>query len=166
MKLSALSTFIFFTLTSLTKSVTITQSGLKIRDYAPQLLDIFIQNSTTVQKILSHGCHCARLDKTNPYLQYLGGPDSVDELDEICRNWQKCRSCNDRLDGGTCNVVNSNAVYMLNEGSYHFNFNETNFESKFLAQCDQVLNTVINDDSQSNCNQDTCLIDLEFVPAY
>ena len=133
----------YILLTSLAKSTTITQSGLKIRNYAPQLLQTFIQNSTTVQKILQHGCHCARLDKSNPYLQHLGGPDSVDELHEICRNWQKCRNCNDRLDGGSCNVVSSNAAYMLNEGNYHFNFNDTNFESKFLAQCDETLNTVI-----------------------
>ena len=134
--------------------------NLMLRNYAPDLLHRFVNQSNiitnvdeTVEKVLSHGCWCAKLDKSNPYLEFLGGPDAVDELDELCRNWFKCRNCNEMLRGGSCNVENSSSKELLKARSYEL---KSDLESSFI---DTVTCNIEND----ACADDSCSIDLLYM---
>ena len=82
----------------------------------------------------------------------MGGPDPVDELDEICRNWFKCRNCNDRLVGGSCNVQGTSSREMLLAGEYTVDYNQTSLDE---AVC-------VNSNGDQ-CSDDTCLIDLYYA---
>merc|ERR1712048_433202 len=136
--------------------------NLMLRNYALELMEAFVNQSSvipdnykssSVYEVTTHGCWCAKLSKTNPYLEFLGGPDPVDELDEICKNWFKCRNCNDRLRGGSCNVVGSSSSEMLKSRSYTIQAMETKFNT--TAECDS------NETDQ--CVNDDCSIDLRFA---
>ena len=115
---------------------------------------LFSQNYTqpTVDSVVSHGCWCAKLDSQNAFTEFLGGPDAVDELDEICRNWFKCRNCNDRLPGGTCNVEGSNSRELLLAASYEMQYNSTD-----------LLSTATCTYGADQCSQDSCTIDLYYA---
>ena len=134
-------------------------NNLMLRNYAPELLFNFANQSETItepsailDKLLTHGCWCAKLDKTNPYLEFLGGPDPVDELDELCKNWFKCRNCNDQLRGGSCNIENSSSRELLKAKSYTMTSSNVEF-----------INTVACLTQSDSCADDTCSIDLYYL---
>ena len=134
-------------------------NNLMLRNYAPELLFNFANKSETItephaaiDKLLTHGCWCAKLDKTNPYLEFLGGPDPVDELDELCKNWFKCRNCNDMLKGGSCNIENSSSRELLKAKSYAMTSSNVEF-----------INTVTCLAQSDTCADDTCSIDLYYL---
>ena len=86
-------------------------SGTDIRDYIPDGDFLSWLNheyrfegasQVYLDNIAQHGCWCAKLDKNNPFKEFLGGPDTVDDLDEICKLWFQARNANDRLSGGFC----------------------------------------------------------------
>jgi len=54
-----------------------------------------------IEQILSHGCHCGRMDDNANKITALGGPNTVDPMDEICKDWQSARNCV-FLPGGSC----------------------------------------------------------------
>ena len=66
-----------------------------------QTLDKVINDTTSFNDILDHGCWCAKLDPTSD-MTLLGGNTPVNHLDVICRRWFMMRHCNDRLVGGSC----------------------------------------------------------------
>ena len=57
----------------------------------------WIQSNTLMNKILNHGCWCAKLNPRNE-APVLGGPHYADELDKICKDWFTARKCNDDLN--------------------------------------------------------------------
>ena len=147
---------------ALTVQTVFQPENLMLRNYALELMEAFVSQSTvipdnykssSVYEVTTHGCWCAKLSKTNPYLEFLGGPDPVDELDEICKNWFKCRNCNDRLRGGSCNVAGSSSSEMLRSRSYTIQAMQTKFNT--TAECDP------NETDQ--CVNDDCSIDLRFA---
>ena len=135
--------------------------NLVFRNYAPEMIRRFAEQSTVindadavVNKLLTHGCWCAKLDKQNPYLEFLGGPDTVDELDEICKNWFKCRNCNDRLRYGSCNVDYSSSMENLKSKSYRITASD--YQEAFLETVSCVT-------SLDECADDTCTIDMWYL---
>jgi len=149
-----------FALTALAKlsestEHTFNRQNLVFRPYAFDLLSDFLvsQNYTVadVDNVVTHGCWCGKLDANNAYTEFLGGPDAVDELDEICRNWFKCRNCNDRLKGGTCNIEGNNSREILLAGEYTMTYDDLDVDA---ATCTYGLDT---------CSDDTCTIDLYYV---
>ena len=138
--------------------------NLVLRNYAPDLLSQFVNRSNIISddadeitnKLLSHGCWCAKLDKHNPYLEFLGGPDPVDELDELCKNWFKCRNCNDRLTGGSCNVLGVNSNELLKARSYTL---EEDPAENFI----DTVHCVVNSESPDACADETCSIDILYL---
>lgn len=133
------------------------QTPLVFRPYAATFLNDFIRRdlnltSLDVDDIISHGCWCGKLNANNGFIEFLGGPDPVDELDEICKNWFKCRNCNDRLDGGSCNIEGNSSKEKLLAGEYTIDYNVTTLDD---ASC---INSI-----GDNCSDDTCEIDLYYA---
>lgn len=125
------------------------QTGLYLRTYAPSLLAEFLDdNSAQVDMILSHGCFCAKLDNTNPNLDDLGGTTPLDTLDEICRDWLRARNCNDNLVGGTCHSDRQS----MRTGGYTMDVRDP-------------ISTSACGFTNTDCESDTCLIDLDHIKA-
>lgn len=61
------------------------------------LKSFFQGNQQLTAKVLQHGCHCVKLD-----VDYQGtvGGSPVDDLDMLCRDWIRDRSCISLQDGG------------------------------------------------------------------
>jgi len=127
-----------------------TQTGLYLRSYAPQVLSEFLdEDSNKVDSVLSHGCHCAKLDASNPFAENLGGSTPVDALDEICRDWLRARNCNDNLVGGSC----ENDRESMRTGAYTMDIVSTNYQ---ISNCGFTT---------TDCEEDTCKIDLVYLKA-
>jgi hypothetical protein len=126
------------------------QTGLYLRSYAPSLLAEFLNNdSAKVDAVLTHGCFCAKLDGTNPYVEHLGGTSTLDELDEICRDWLRARNCNDNLVGGSCESDRES----MRTGGYTMDITHDNYAN---SNCGFTT---------TDCESDTCVIDLMYVTA-
>ena len=124
------------------------RSGLYLKTYAPEVLELFLRgDDAKVDSILSHGCHCAKLDVNNPYPDVLGGSTPVDALDELCRDWLRARNCNDNLVGGSCE---SNREAMRT-GGYTMDINTVNYDN---SNCGFTT---------SDCAADTCQIDVMYL---
>jgi len=52
-------------------------------------------------KVLEHGCHCAAIG--SPDYDLVGGPYSVDAVDELCKQWKALRACLSKSDGACDN---------------------------------------------------------------
>lgn len=127
-----------------------TQTGLYLRSYAPQVISEFLNgDGDKTDAVLSHGCHCAKLDATNPFGDNLGGSTPVDALDEICRDWLRARNCNDNLVGGSC----ENDRESMRTGAFTLDIVDSNFQ---ISNCG-FTNT--------DCEEDTCAIDLVYLKA-
>ena len=126
------------------------QVGLYLRSYAPSLLSEFLDgDSNKVDDVLSHGCFCGKLDASNPYVEHLGGTQTLDELDEICRDWLRARNCNDNLIGGSCEADRES----MRTGGYTMDITSDNYAN---SNCG-FYNT--------ECEEDTCRIDLQYAQA-
>jgi hypothetical protein len=135
------------------------QDGIILRNYADILLEDFLTNENTiaaptVSDILVHGCWCAKL-VPNPFMAHLGGPEPVDVLDEICKNWIKTRNCNDRLSGGSCNIDGSSSQQPLINGEYTLVIDPDTLNN---SECKAV-----GAGSADQCSEDSCNIDLYFM---
>ena len=78
------------------------------------ILSTYLDNQNLLQKVLQHGCHCSRFDAqlSNKEKRHLGGHESMDELDEICKSWFSSRMCIQKFDQGVCqNLDNSDFKY-------------------------------------------------------
>jgi hypothetical protein len=127
-----------------------TQTGLYLRTYAPQMLSEFLDSDgNKVDAVLGHGCHCAKLDSTNPFAEHLGGSTPVDALDEICRDWLRARNCNDNLVGGSCEADRES----MRTGAYTMDIVSNNYP---ISNCGFTT---------TDCEADTCDIDLVYLKA-
>ena len=138
------------------------QENLNLRNYAPNLLDEIVRSTGVLadnqaMSIHTHGCWCARLD-SSAYLEILGGPDPVDDLDQICKAWISMRNCNDRLKSGACFAGDSENH--LENSQYTFNYGATNFT---IADNALYYNGFNHCSSESNCGYTTCAIDTYFA---
>lgn len=76
---------------------------------------------------------------------------SVDEFDEICKNWFRCRGCNDKHIGGSCHDENVNP----HTNTYTYAVTQNIYDDVFVTyDCTENIN---------GCDYDTCLIDVEYV---
>lgn len=66
----------------------------KLSNAVSQLASIY-----NITEIFNHGCWCSKL--AHHSRPGLGGRDSVDDLDEICKKWAKARRCL-RTSGQSC----------------------------------------------------------------
>ena len=143
MKYSAATFFALFQLSESTEQ-TFNRQNLVFRPYAFDLISNLLvsQNytSTDVDNVVTHGCWCAKLDSNNAFTEFLGGPDAVDELDEICRNWFKCRNCNDRLKGGSCNIDGSASREVLLGGEYTITYDDSDLDGTAVCSYHRVDN--------------------------
>ena len=130
------------------------------------------------QILLNHGCWCSKLNPENDvFSSILGGNQPVDELDSICKKWFTIRSCNDRLQGGSCSqeFKNLNQTYEINiefiseenenNQDYLFNpdLNFTDFSQFDAFSSNQYFYSYTCTNDNQPCLQDTCSIDMEFV---
>ena len=138
-------------------------SGTDIRDYIPEgrfltwLNNPYRSESASQQyldNISQHGCWCAKLDKNNPFKEFLGGPETVDDLDEICKLWFQARNANDRLSGGFCR----NEPWKQ-QVSYHFS-SRPNWSGNVNQDwgCVQMGGNPIN-----TCAKAACEIDIYYM---
>ena len=127
-----------------------TQTGLYLRSYAPQVLSEFMNgDGAKVDSVLGHGCHCAKLDASNPFAEHLGGSTPTDELDEICRDWLRARNCNDNLVGGSCEADRQS----MRTGAYTMDIVDSDYS---ISNCGFTT---------TDCEADTCEIDLVYLKA-
>lgn len=70
----------------------------------PSILNFVLNNQDLLNKIKNHGCWCSKMDPNRSNVN-LGGSNTVDPLDEICKTWSECRHCNDDLTGGECDGI-------------------------------------------------------------
>ena len=145
--------FIFIIGQTVASQVSYQQTSLILRDYLPTLISNYLSyefNSTVIENLSRHGCWCAKLNKENPFLEFLGGPDPIDELDEICKGWHTCRNCNDRLEGGKCR---GQGVPAMKAHQYLLKYNDTDLDD---IVCD-------NESGSDECEDSTCSIDLFYM---
>ena len=122
-----------------------TQTGLYLRSYAPTILSEFLQDDANlVDIVLTHGCFCAKLDNTNPNLDFLGGTTTIDELDEICKSWLRARNCNDNLVGGSCQANRQS----MRTGAYT------------MSIASNLIENSVCGFTTADCEEDTCKIDI------
>ena len=67
--------------------------------------------------LLNHGCWCTKLNPANvggitPNGTILGGCDTIDELDKICKIWIQNRKCCN-MEGGPCFNDIQNSAYTV-----------------------------------------------------
>lgn len=129
-----------------TQAAIYTQTGLYLRTYTPEILSDWLLFDG-VDGVLEHGCHCAKLDATNPFGEHLGGSTPVDELDEICRDWLRARNCNDNLVGGSCEADRE----AMRVGAYTMSIVESDYPASTCGF------------TTSDCGIDTCRIDLKYL---
>ena len=138
-------------------------SGTDIREYIPDgrflawLNHPYKSESASqeyLDNITQHGCWCAKLDKNNPFKEFLGGPDTVDDLDEICKLWFQARNANDRLSGGFCR-----GEPWKEQISYSFS-SQPNYSSSAHRDwgCSQMGGNPIN-----TCAKAACEIDVYYM---
>ena len=97
------------------------------------------------EKVQVHGCHCVRMGETTQLLvQYIGGPHTLDELDNLCKKYFDARKCI-FLPGGDC----YGAPHATLESEYQLVVNYT--DGTF--SCDLVIDP---------CLKAVCLIDVEY----
>lgn len=108
------------------------------------LSELFNNSTTNVYQLINHGCWCSKIDPTRS-TQNLGGSNTVDSIDEICKSWFQCRHCNEYLVGGECYQIDDIENYMYQiEGS--------------TQAC--TLDTLNN---RSACESSSCIIDLHYA---
>ena len=113
---------------------------------AMEILDSVLQDTTTFNNVLDHGCWCAKLDPQSNH-DILGGINPLDEMDFICKEWFLARHCNDSLNGGTCTGIKP-----ISSQIYEFEYSDPNA---------RTCNLIDNDDSRTHtdCEMDACKID-------
>lgn len=98
-----------------------------------------------LNEIMSHGCHCIKLDGSVRADTGLGSRNVVDPMDKLCKMWRRNRRCLTLIDGSCENRD-------LSEISYHVEINQT------TKEMDCSVNDVLGADQ---CQKDLCYIDVE-----
>lgn len=71
--------------------------------YGPaSFLSAYLDDAVLYNQVLDHGCWCSLLDLSTGQRRQKGGASGVDALDNICRDWLKCRTCSSEFAGGVC----------------------------------------------------------------
>jgi len=98
------------------------------------------------EKVQVHGCHCVRMGETTQLLvQYIGGPHTLDELDNLCKKYFDARKCI-FLPGGDC--YGAPQITLESEYQLVVNYTDGTFS------CDLVMDP---------CLKAVCLIDVEYA---
>lgn len=127
-------------------------------NYAGQeVVDAALNNTALATNLMSHGCWCAKLDPTNDPT-FLGGPDALDDLDDICKRWFMCRHCNDKLIGGSC----SNSTVYPDLAAETYEVAELISQTENQPPVCQTTNSQTGE-TINNCSYDSCLIDVEYM---
>ena len=101
-------------------STVIVEIDFNIVDGAGQLITNFVTDTQFSLQILSHGCWCAKLNRINQGNVNLGGKETVDEIDRICKEWHQARHCSK-----TCNEEDSDFRNSFYQVEYYSDFNAT-----------------------------------------
>lgn len=139
----------FITAQTLTSSQTyeVTQSA----DFSPEfLVDLHLNDNALADQVFNHGCFCSKIYHWNDR-SIRGGHVSVDEFDEICKNWFRTRECNDKHVGGSCHDGNVNPKTT----DYTYDLVQ-NFYDDGSVTYDCSSNT-------EACALDTCIVDVEYL---
>lgn len=113
---------------------------------AYDILSLSVDNDY-LEKIMNHGCWCARLNPDISH-KHLGGITTIDRLDRLCRSWANARQCNS-LSGGTCETGTFFA--------YRYTIEPENNSTDMLScRWSCMLN-------KSRCLKDSCILDAHFV---
>ena len=131
----------FFYIFYLTHAQTTVNIDFSLQFGIMDLLSNFFSDPMLGMQIINHGCWCAKLHPMADY-SILGGPYHSDEIDEICKEWQKSRKCS-RIPGQIC----ENVTVIGTE--YQVIYNSDSFD----AFCPDI----------DPCLQLTCQIDLFFI---
>ena len=124
---------------------------------AVNFLSLYLDNTTAFDMVTSHGCHCAKFNPSNNK-HILGGANTVDELDSLCRKWVAARRCLNRYERGSCKDL-QNTDY--------------NFEVAIMVDSSSGLpNDAVCNDYHSTtsvpyneCEVDSCKVDAYYVKA-
>lgn len=121
-----------------------------------QLLNYFLQDipEEIYDQFINHGCWCSRLGATQDpiILSQLGGPTTIDDLDQLCKSWFKARNCNKNFPGGSCFDLGLSQA------------NDMEYEIDFTSETCHVYKA--NDPTKTPfkpCELDTCSIDVHFA---
>ena len=113
-----------------------TDIDYRLQDGASQIASLFLSDPTFNANVFNHGCWCGKLSS----LPSVGlGGKAIDELDQICKNWNKARACT-RLEGSNC-------------------YNQANDAMYEIVQAGSSLNCVDTD----ACLLETCQIDSQYA---
>jgi len=108
----------------------------RLQDGASQIASIFLSDSTFHSQVFNHGCWCGKLSS----LPSVGlGGKAIDELDQICKNWNKARACT-RVEGSNCYNQANDAMYEI-----------------------QPLGSGYSCVDSDACLQETCTIDKDYA---
>lgn len=130
---------------------TFTYNIAQAEDFSPEaILQIHLNDTVLVDEVFNHGCFCSKIYQWNDK-NVRGGHVSSDDFDEICKNWFRCRECNDKHIGGSCK-----------DGGYDPHTNSLEYE---LVQNVMDDGSVMYDCSGNSdaCAEDTCIIDVEYI---
>lgn len=64
----------------------------QIKQAGFDLLAVFLDDNDLFSAVLDHGCWCAKLDPFSDH-EDLGGPQAVDDLDNLCKVWYQTCNC-------------------------------------------------------------------------
>ena len=119
------------------------------------MLSLYLDNVTTFNTIMDHGCHCARFDPQSSK-RMLGGGHAVDQLDDLCKSWYQARMCLNRYDRGSCkNLDNQDYGYQVTVGV------DINDSSPDTVQCNEFHSTTLR--QYNECELDSCKVDIYYV---
>ena len=120
---------------------TITVARTINHDAVTDILPNFI-DSTAIAKLQFHGCWCSKL--LNPLDSSLGGPNVVDDLDFICKQWASACKCL-ATQGGSCYQFQGNHFLEMNVIKNSASSEVENY----------TCNSAVNSNS---CLQDACSV--------
>ena len=89
----------------------IIEIDFNIVDGAGQLITNFVSDTLFSQQILNHGCWCAKLNRINQGNVDLGGRETIDEIDRICKEWHQARHCSKTCEEETENNNNGGSAF-------------------------------------------------------
>lgn len=122
--------------TSIIASALAVDIDYRIQDAASQIASIFLTDSSFNSNVFNHGCWCGKLSS----LPSVGlGGKALDDLDQICKSWNKARACT-RVEGSNCYNQGNDAMYEIQPAGSGYSCMDTDA-----------------------CLQETCTIDKDYA---